>query len=288
MYPCAFDPLFTKSVPHILEKIFFSLNYESFKICRKVSNSWNELLTSESFKTMGTSVFREVIERELHEASEDGNLTEVRSILTSGMVDVNCIGGRWDSTPLYHASWKGHTDVVRLLLDAGAEPSTETEGKRTEGGATPLLAAAQRCHNDVVQLLLDRGAEPNITLLHYASCQGYKTVVQLLLEKGADPNNVLVAVDGKTPLHFSAREGHRDVVEALLDGGAEPNRADINGRTPLHHASYHGHKNVVQLLVARGADLNDVTANGYTPLFLALNKGHIDIVNILQDAGALL
>ena len=46
--------LFTESVPHVLEKIFFSLDYESFKTCKEVSISWNKLLTSESFKTSGS------------------------------------------------------------------------------------------------------------------------------------------------------------------------------------------------------------------------------------------
>ena len=82
--PCAFNKLFTKSVPHILEKIFFSLDYKSFKICKEVSNSWNDLLTLESFKRMGKSVFREVIVDELVHASFNGNSKEVRSIITSG------------------------------------------------------------------------------------------------------------------------------------------------------------------------------------------------------------
>ena len=55
--PCKFDILFTKSVPHILESIFFSLDYESFKTCLKVSTTWRELLTSETYITKEKSVF---------------------------------------------------------------------------------------------------------------------------------------------------------------------------------------------------------------------------------------
>ena len=46
MDSCAFDKLFTNSVPHILEKVFFSLDYNSFKSCLEVSRTWNEQLTS--------------------------------------------------------------------------------------------------------------------------------------------------------------------------------------------------------------------------------------------------
>ena len=42
--------MFTKSVPHILEKIFFSLDYESFMACGKVCLAWKELHSSESYQ----------------------------------------------------------------------------------------------------------------------------------------------------------------------------------------------------------------------------------------------
>ena len=58
---CEFDRLFTKKVPHIHEKIFFSLDYESFKNCVEVSKSWNDLLTSDNFLRRGKSVFFENI-----------------------------------------------------------------------------------------------------------------------------------------------------------------------------------------------------------------------------------
>ena len=45
-----FDKLLSKNVPHIHEGIFFSLDYESFVACRKVSRKWEELLSSEPFK----------------------------------------------------------------------------------------------------------------------------------------------------------------------------------------------------------------------------------------------
>ena len=57
MDPCAFDMLFTRSVPNILEKIFLSLDYNSFKACLEVSKAWKGLLVSESFKRKAKLVF---------------------------------------------------------------------------------------------------------------------------------------------------------------------------------------------------------------------------------------
>ena len=99
MDQCAFDKLFTKNVPHLLEKIFFSLDYESFKNCRDVSNTWHGLLSSDSYQKKGQSVFHYEIrhdELELWTASQEGNVVKVRKLLSSGMLDVNCEGGVWE------------------------------------------------------------------------------------------------------------------------------------------------------------------------------------------------
>ena len=93
MAACEFDKLFTKSVPHILEKIFFSLDFASFMKCHQVSNNWNELLTSESFKRLGKAMFCEDAERELVHAIKMGNTDRVGRVLSSGMADVNHLAG---------------------------------------------------------------------------------------------------------------------------------------------------------------------------------------------------
>ena len=73
--PCALDKLFKRNVPHILETIFLSLDYESFKKCLCVSVNMRKALTSASFQTKGKSVFQEEIlmdEKKLGEASGKG------------------------------------------------------------------------------------------------------------------------------------------------------------------------------------------------------------------------
>ena len=71
------DILFTRNVPHIIEMIFLSLDYKSLKVCFEVSNTWNELLTSESFQRKATSVFQYELledERKLWLVSSEGKL----------------------------------------------------------------------------------------------------------------------------------------------------------------------------------------------------------------------
>ena len=55
---CHFDKFFTRNVPHILEKIFFLLDYGSFETSSMVNIAWNELLTSKRFQKLGKLKFR--------------------------------------------------------------------------------------------------------------------------------------------------------------------------------------------------------------------------------------
>ena len=57
----------------------------------------------------------------LHEASECGNLAEVRKILAQGRADLSALtaGHRALRTALHKASAYGHTEVVKLLLKVG-------------------------------------------------------------------------------------------------------------------------------------------------------------------------
>ena len=57
-------------------------------------------------------------------ASKEGNTEEVKEILSDGMVDVNCLVNKSiESTPLCKAVRNGHTAVLQILLDGGADPN---------------------------------------------------------------------------------------------------------------------------------------------------------------------
>ena len=106
MGKCEFDRLFTRNVPHVLEKIFFSLDYASFKNCLEVSKLWQDLLTSESFLRKGKSVFWKDVQWELQLGALNGDVDTIRRVLSSFMVDMNLTTDR-NPNPLMLAAGKG-------------------------------------------------------------------------------------------------------------------------------------------------------------------------------------
>ena len=119
-------------------------------------------------------------------------------------------------TALMVAARKGQSDIVQLLLKAGANVNAKEGGD----GQTALIIAAWSRHNEIVQLLLNEGAKVDLknengqTALHVATEFGDTDIVQSLLEKGADVN--ALKHDHETALIVAARKGYADIVQSLL------------------------------------------------------------------------
>jgi RNA polymerase sigma-70 factor (ECF subfamily) len=105
-------------------------------------------------------------------------------------------------------------------------------------GGTPLLRAVERSDIEMVRVLLDRGADPNGACtcaggespLWVGAVQHETEIVRLLLDHGADPNSKAFA--GASALDVARRRGYGDVAQLLLDAGADASLADRGGRAP--------------------------------------------------------
>jgi ankyrin repeat protein len=166
---------------------------------------------------------------------------------------------------LHVAARQGHADIVKLLLDAGADVNPPDRL-----AATPLHLATQYGHEKVVKLLVSAGANVearrngDMTPLHLGSSHGRFSTVKLLLEGGAKVH--ARAANGWTPLHFAASNGHVNVARLLLSQGAALEAATDDGSTPLHFAVSAGHADVAELLLSRGADVDAAAKDGRTAL----------------------
>ncbi len=196
-------------------------------------------------------------------------------------------------------------DVLLLArrLEAGADPN-----RADEHGVTPLMKAAERGQVELMRLLLDHGADPKATLPSGSSVMGLArgaAAIRLLRERGAEPqvdeldpstwfNSPDFALpmpaaprSAASPLHAAARQGDTAGLVALLDGGADVNATDAYGTTALHVAAEAGHEAALRLLLERGADAHaSATGSGRTALCWATGAGHVACMQLLLDHGA--
>lgn len=157
--------------------------------------------------------------------------------------------------PLIHASIKGKYGNVLKLIEKGED----TNQRRPEDGATALMFAATYGHFDVVKLLMEHGADINkVTYdgnnaLFFTVVAGHVEIIEHLIEFGAPVDKGCRNV---TPLEKASSLGNLKVVELLIKRGAVINRGFFDGSNALCLAKAFGHENVVKFLKSKGAKLD--------------------------------
>lgn len=227
-------------------------------------------------------------ETPLYYTSKEDLVGVVERLITMG-VDVNAPSGSYDNA-LCTASAAGNTEIVKLLLGAGADPNSLKHGWK-HGSA---LYQASKCGYDanaIVRLLLDAGAkagleEGNIgdTALHVAAANGNANIVEMLINSGMDVNLKGTRISftfQKYALGLAGVYGNIETVRLLLEAGANSDSKD----DALCFAASQGDDETVKLLLGAGANINQV-GGWKDPLRRAVTSGYATTVKILLDAGA--
>jgi ankyrin repeat protein len=124
---------------------------------------------------------------------------------------------------LLFAAANGHLDIVRLLLQAGAD----VKAKDDQSGDTALIAAAGGGHSDLIKPLVAAGADVEArnamgdTALTLAVELNKPDTVQALIDAGANVNDGFSTPDGPTVLSiYQDQPKHAAVTQVLLRNGA--------------------------------------------------------------------
>lgn len=245
-------------------------------------------------------------ETALHTCAHAGRVDAAKVLIAHGAsLDA---GDSWrGQTPLMWAAAQGHPDMMRVLIEAGADVNARStivawERQRTSeprdkwlppGGLTPMLFAAREGCVECVKVLASAGADLNIvdpdqySPLVIALINGHFDVAGALIDAGANLDMqdkvgrtaLWAAVDAHTipssnrpaPRETDDTLGSMDIITKLLDHGARvdvPLRAQIPYRTKLD----------------RGGD--GVLGAGTTPLLRAAKAGDVPVIKMLLEKGA--
>jgi ankyrin repeat protein len=218
----------------------------------------------------------------------------------------------------HHAMMRSYNAVARVkqLLADGAKPDI----KDTEGWSALLVCCRNgfEGHLEIVKLLLDAGADINqmdhgYTPLHYAANNGNIAIVRELLRRGA--LHLSTNQPGSTPIGFASRHGHLDIVKELVKAGASVDaeifkRAILGGNVTVvkylltllqppaesvYHAVSYKKPNVIRALAKAGADMNfrfplHVAINSADPMHhsciaeLCASGANVNLLNETNDS----
>ncbi|NIP29778.1 MAG: glutaminase A [Candidatus Dadabacteria bacterium] len=168
----------------------------------------------------------------LHLASAEGSIDVVKYLIDNG-AEINPID-RWGGTPLDDAISHNHKEVEKLLKQSGA----------TKGKTSNRKDLSEKHYENVTQLIVNDS--DTIVELIYAASEGNLRAIQKMVARGVKLDGA--DYDWRTPLHLAAAEGHERIVQYFIDQGLNINPIDRWGGTPLDDAKRHGHKRVVKIL----------------------------------------
>lgn len=202
-------------------------------------------------------------------------------------------------TPLRNAAAGGHIEIVKLLLEHGADPNLPEEGIAPRGHA--LHSAVCNGHIEIVELLLEHGAHPNVEIessadtLSAAIARSNQPMIDLLCSYGAARAPHLLAyygdvqtaaavfaanpalADDPVALENAAAQGHEAFVRLMLRYQPDlPQRVAVGART----------RELTELLFQHGMDPNRPNWLRITALHRFAQSGDLEKAALFLDHGA--
>lgn len=209
----------------------------------------------------------------------------VKALIEKNPMLINVTQTSNNYSPLTCAALQKNFKIVEFLISKGAQINKKEEFN--DVGSNVLIAAVFRDNTDLVKYLLNEGADPNLldnyefSPLFYAmanKCDIY--IAKLLLDHGANihtQNNEMVE---------AASEGYLEAITLFLNKGLNPDSEDSNGDTILTKAAWEGNIDILKYAMQAGANINHEGVGQNTALVLATLNKQCNMVKFLLEAGA--
>ena len=298
---------------HIIEIIFFNLDFEDLMACQLVNKSIKNILKNQMFWlkkwrfNKGLSKTNQNNWIKALKMTKNTNLEKnvalyIKKIIKIGhFVDVPCYIDndamiKATEISFEEALEQGNAGVLQILApktkNFNAPKPTDfykTPVFIAANYETPVFQAARLGNIDVVKALAPLIENPNYppTIKH-----GYTPIQSAAYCNKLDIVRFLAALTdnpnepdryGNTPIHYAAVEGHLEVVRYLATLTDNPNVPDNYGNTPIQVAALNGHLEVVRFLAPLTENPNAPDEDDNTAIDDAEKNGHYEIVRFLQS-----
>ncbi|XP_011040607.1 PREDICTED: ankyrin-3-like isoform X1 [Populus euphratica] len=174
---------------------------------------------------------------------------------------------------LHFVAGIGNTELLQMIL----QHSTEDISKHDGLGLTPAMVAVKAGHTEVFRLLINAGADISkrsrdgqavVSLLQNHACSSVRTRFEEILLDAVLSHKVTSYSEFRA-LHFAAHVGNLPAIVQLLEMGIPINSVDDSGHSPLMLAAREGHADACKILLQRGADCGIINQRGEAAISLA-------------------
>ena len=234
-------------------------------------------------------------ERAFLDAAKTGKVKNVERLLKRD-ININVADTEGTkNTALIYAADSGYKDVVKTLVDAGADVNAQNEEGETAIiksvfaiNFEPINSENYNNYSGIIDILINKKAN-----LEYMTSNN-QTVLMLvpnelrnkIIKKIKDNNGMVKKLLGDYPLIYAVSKNDTYLVRTLINERVNINEQDENGNTALMVASYWGRQSIVKILIDGRAKVNLTNKKGDSALKNAIYNKHYRVANALINARA--
>ena len=195
--------------------------------------------------------------KELYTSIEKQKQELVKSLCKKD-IDLNSVPKKIGITPLLAAIKTGNIQIVKILVENGADVNLESIYDSGYQIISPLFYSILYNNYDISDYLISKGADINCTDKNNDSIFIVKTrmgddkAILYLIEKGADV--ALANNEGNTALHFAAQLGYEKILDLIISKQADLKKTNKKGFTALKYAIFQNNTSICRKLVLSGCD----------------------------------